>query len=229
MSLEPVSPVQPDGANDLPRSEDDAAFPLPTLRELSLLPLLSGLILVIDELSKNLVEAYLPLYTSWAPFPAIAEYFHLTHATNTGAAFGMFPDGSLFFSLVAAGVAVVILVYNYGLPGGQRLLRLALALQLAGALGNLIDRLRQGHVTDFVDVDFSSIVYIPYISDWPIFNVADLSIVTGVLVLGWLMLRDQRAARRMHAADLPDATTPIHERSIERPHFRQPADERPSS
>jgi signal peptidase II len=159
-----------------------------TLGERSWLFLVTASVIIIDHLTKLAIEAWLPLNHSWAPWPDRLPMIRLTHVSNTGAAFGMFPSGRLVFALIAAVVALVILAYNYRLPAGQRLLRLALGLQLAGALGNLIDRVRLGHVTDFVDI-----------GPWPVFNVADMSIVAGVIILGFLMVQEQRAEKRRAA------------------------------
>ncbi|MCA9961750.1 MAG: signal peptidase II [Chloroflexota bacterium] len=200
--------------------DEDAPLPRPSLGELSVVGIVLTIVLILDQFTKYLVEAHLPLYTNWVPFPRLAHYFQIIHATNTGAAFGLFPDGSIFFMIVAVAVAAVILYYNYTLPAGQRLLRIALGLQLAGALGNFIDRMRIGHVTDFIDIDISSIIYIPYISDWPVFNVADMSIVSGVIIMAWLMWREYRHMQ----ATTPSSETP-HERSLDESEFRAPADE----
>jgi signal peptidase II len=134
-----------------------------------------------DQLTKAAIEQSLPLNASWAPIADVAHLFRFTHVSNTGAAFGLFPTGSLLFAVVAVAAGMAILVYNLQLPAGSLLLRLALGLQLGGALGNLADRLRLGHVTDFLDV-----------GPWPVFNLADMAIVAGVLLLGLLMLLDER-------------------------------------
>ena len=156
----------------------------PSTAQRSLLLLVAATVIVVDHISKLYVESWLPLNRSWAPFPEVAHLFRITHVTNTGAAFGLFPGGSLFFTVVATGVAIFILFYNYGLPAGQYPLRIALGLQLGGALGNLIDRLRLGHVTDFLDF-----------GPWPVFNLADTSIVAGVIILAVLMVQEQRELR----------------------------------
>lgn len=162
----------------------------PTLAQRSLLLLVAAAVILADQISKWLVEHQLPLSSSWAPLPELDHLFRITHVSNTGAAFGLFPGGSLLFGLIAAFVALVILYYNFQLPAGNRLLRLALGLQLGGALGNLVDRFRIGHVTDFLDF-----------GRWPVFNLADTSIVAGVVLLALLLLVEEREARR---AKLPD-------------------------
>jgi signal peptidase II len=152
-----------------------------------------------DQATKVAVERALPLNASWAPFPDLVPFFCLTHVSNTGAAFGLFPTGSLLFAVIAVAVSLFILVYNFRLGTGELLLRYALGLQLGGAVGNLIDRLRLGHVTDFLDF-----------GPWPVFNLADMAVVGGVLVLGLLMLQEerenlQRRRRAQAHGEPPDA------------------------
>jgi signal peptidase II len=165
--------------------EETTAQPAASFAERTMLILIAAMVIVLDHITKLLVESSLPLYSSWTPFPEWLPFVRITHVSNTGAAFGIFPEGSSFFMIVAIIVSAVILLYNFQLPAHHRPLRLALGLQLGGALGNLIDRFRLGHVTDFVDI-----------GPWAVFNVADLSIVTGVVVLGFIMLIEQRQSRQ---------------------------------
>jgi len=168
-----------------PTELETAAAPKPaSTAQRSLLLLIAATVIVVDHASKLYVESWLPLNRSWAPLPELAHLFRITHVTNTGAAFGLFPGGSLFFTVIATIVAIFILYYNYQLPAGQVPLRIALGLQLGGALGNLVDRLRLGHVTDFLDF-----------GPWPVFNLADMSIVAGVVVLAVLMVQEQKELR----------------------------------
>jgi signal peptidase II len=154
------------------------APPATTYERASLL-LVATLIIIFDHLTKLIIEAALPLYQSWTPFEAL-PFVRITHVSNTGAAFGIFPEAGLFFMIIAIIVTLFIVAYNYQLPGQHRLLRLALGLQLGGAIGNLIDRFRLGHVTDFVDI-----------GPLAVFNVADAAIVCGVAALVVVMLRDE--------------------------------------
>lgn len=167
-------------SSDLTQTDSQVEQPATTKQRLWAL-LVAALVIVLDQLSKLFIETRLPLNHAWAPFPEFAHLFRFTHVSNTGAAFGLFPGGSAVFTVIAFVVAAIILVYNFGLPGGHYLLRLALGLQLGGALGNLIDRFRLGHVTDFLDF-----------GPWPVFNLADTSIVSGVIILGFLMVLEQR-------------------------------------
>lgn len=148
--------------------------------EIVILFLVMAIVLIVDQWTKHIVETWLPLNTTWAPIPGLASIFRVSHVANTGAAFGLFPTGSAIFTVVAILVAVFIVVYNFRLPAHHVLYRVALGLMLGGALGNLIDRLRQNHVTDFMDF-----------GPWPVFNVADFCVVSGVIILAILMLREQ--------------------------------------
>ena len=108
-----------------------------------------------------------------------------THARNTGTAFSLFQGHSNILSFVAI-FAVAVLLWVYATTGARSfVLRFALGLQLGGALGNLLDRLRLGYVTDFVDV-----------GPWPIFNVADSAISVGMVLMVWYFVtaKDEGAA-----------------------------------
>lgn len=135
-------------------------------------------VILLDQLSKRWIERTLPIYESIVPFPALRNFFTLTHFTNTGAAFGLFRDRGLLFVVIPLVVIVTIVVYARYLPIQRRLVRFALGLQLGGAIANnLIDRPRQGHVTDFI-----------YFHFWPAFNIADMAIVSGVVLLAYALL-----------------------------------------
>ncbi|KYH32566.1 lipoprotein signal peptidase [Moorella mulderi DSM 14980] len=136
--------------------------------------LLAALVLGIDQLSKYIIRANFQPNES---LPVINSVFHLTYVNNPGAAFGLLAYKTPVFVSVTLLVAVIILVAYRFLPPGRILLRLALALMLGGALGNLIDRLRFGYVVDFLDFRI-----------WPVFNLADIAIVSGVILLCWELL-----------------------------------------
>jgi len=150
------------------------------------LPMIAAVIAAVDQWSKGLIEKNLPLGGTYVPFPALEPWFKLVHFTNTGAAFGLLQGQGSLFVLVALVVIVAVLIYARQLPGDSWIVRLCLGLQLGGAIGNLVDRLQQGHVTDFLlfTLPVGDRVYM-----WPAFNVADSSIVVGVIGLALLLLR----------------------------------------
>ena len=131
------------------------------------------LVFAADQISKYLVRSHLVLGQSWPPDAPI----RLTFQTNTGAAFGLLQDQGLFLMLVALVVIGVILFYHRFLGQDTWLIRASLGLQLGGALGNMVDRVRDGFVTDFIDLQV-----------WPIFNLADSSICVGVAILAYYLL-----------------------------------------
>lgn len=144
------------------------------------IPLLGpgGLIFLLDQLSKLWVLNNLEWGESWYPIPALKPLFSLTLVTNTGAAFGLFKDGGLLFTILALVVVAGILYYERRIPLHPIWLRAGLGLVLGGAAGNLVDRLRFGQVIDFIDFGF-----------WPIFNLADSAIVLGVSLLALYLAR----------------------------------------
>jgi len=150
-------------------------------------------VLVLDQLTKIWVSTSLAEGGWWSPLPGLWRIFRITHITNSGAAFGIFPNQGNFFIVIAVVVALAIVLYYRYLPTGSWLVRLSLGLQLGGAIGNLLDRVRYGHVVDFIDIGF-----------WPIFNVADMAIVTGVGILAYCLWRDDRVAQDLTLAPADD-------------------------
>lgn len=135
--------------------------------------LVSAVVVVIDQITKALTRTYLDLYDS---VPVIPNFFHLTYVTNDGMAFGLnFPGGIYVFSIISIILTGVIFVYLWKEQYNHFLMRLSLALILAGAIGNLIDRLLFGKVVDFFDFMFGNY-------HWYIFNVADSSVTIGMTI-----------------------------------------------
>jgi signal peptidase II len=144
---------------------------------------IAGFIVFLDQLTKELVRRNLAFEEMWAPWEWLLPYARLVNWRNFGAAFGMFQNGRVVFTILGIVVSILIIYYFPRIPRQDRLLRLALAMQLGGALGNLIDRLTQGYVTDFISV-----------GRFPVFNVADACISIGAVLLVvsvWLQDRDQ--------------------------------------
>jgi len=134
-------------------------------------------LLVLDQVSKALVRQHMVLHQS---IPLIgSDFLRLTYVLNPGIAFGLRSIGVtplLIFGWVAA---VVLAYYLFKLVRRGDPLRWPVSLFLAGAVGNSIDRLLFGQVTDFVDVDFPDFI----MERWPIFNVADSCVTIGIALL----------------------------------------------
>lgn len=142
------------------------------LREYLVLLMMAGLIVLVDQWTKWLVRTSLPPGGVWAPWERLLPYVRIVHWYNSGAAFGMFQGWGMVFTVLAIVVSILILYYYPRLPAGEWAWRVAMWMQLGGAVGNLIDRLTQGQVTDFIAV-----------GSFPVFNVADSSITLSVFVL----------------------------------------------
>src|SRR5437763_6175295 len=107
----------------------------------------AALVVIGDQITKRLIDAHLGLYESW---PAESWPVHFTHAANSGAAFSILQDQTTFLIVTSLiGLAAILLFFFYP-PFEHPLLRAALGLQLGGAIGNLLDRVRYGVVTDFI-------------------------------------------------------------------------------
>ena len=174
----------------------------PTLLEFVFPLIVAVIALAIDQLTKRWVEINIPLGFTIAPVQFVSPYLTLTNVQNSGAAFSIFQNGRVFFIIVAFIVSILIIYYAPRLPHGDWVSRLALGLQLAGALGNLIDRLRQGYATDFIHLQIPQIGF-----DWPVSNVADICIVSGVIILIITTLLQERREKEngKSAGDVPAA------------------------
>lgn len=135
---------------------------------------LAVITLTLDQFTKYLVRELLAYRAS---FPDVG-FLRFTHTHNTGSAFGILQGQNfplIFVSFI--GIAVLLAIY-FSQPRPGNLLRFSLGLMMGGAVGNLVDRLHQGWVTDFIDI-----------GPWPVFNLADASIVTGLALMAWIFLR----------------------------------------
>ncbi len=150
--------------------------------------LVVSVVLAVDQLTKYIVVENLRLHESWPE----DGFFRFTYGTNSGTAFGLFQNQT-FFLIIFSAVAIGFIYYFYrshSMP--SLLLRLAMGLQLGGALGNLLDRVRAGKVVDFLDV-----------GQWPIFNIADSAIVTGItlLIVITFFARDEKSKQENDAGE----------------------------
>lgn len=143
-----------------------------------------GAITASDQATKMLIVTKYQLGESTT---VIENFFNITYVRNFGAAFGMLanmaPDFRDWFFLSLPPIAMIIIVVLLrGVPPTDRVQTIALSLVFGGALGNYLDRLRFGFVVDFLDFHYKN-AYV-----WPAFNVADMSIVSGVSLLFWQMM-----------------------------------------
>jgi signal peptidase II len=155
-------------------------------------------LLTLDQVTKWLVAQNLAVGEMWAPIPALSKLFTITHVRNTGVAFGQLPGIGWLFMLVNFAVAVGILIYYPRIPAGQWQLRLASALIMTGALGNMINRLwTAAHFAQDTGSLWSALP-LAYVTDfmdfkiWPVWNVADLCVVSGTALLAWTMWRTEQ-------------------------------------
>ena len=180
---------------DEPPAAEPAPIPDPVIVQAS--PLVSpleliaiGTIVVVDQISKFIVKATLPLYAKKVVIPNLLD---VTHVQNSGAAFGLlnaadFPYKSAVMIGIATLALVAISLYARQLGAHERLSRYGLALILGGAFGNLLDRAIAGYVVDFVDVYWGEAHF------WA-FNVADAAITVGAI----LVLLEMIGVGRRHA------------------------------
>lgn len=142
--------------------------------------IISIFILLIDQVTKALASIYLTLNKS---IDIITNFFSLTLTNNYGAAFGIFKHNNVLLILVTLIILLVLYKYMYSFKKNRRN-NIAFGLILGGIFGNLIDRILKGYVIDFLD--FKIFNY-----DYPVFNIADIAIVVGVILLGYAILRKE--------------------------------------
>lgn len=134
-------------------------------------------VVILDQFSKYIVVENMSLGES---IPIIEEVFHLTYILNPGAAFGMFAHNRLFFIAIAIVVIGIIIWARKEILASPWEVKAGCGLFLGGAIGNLIDRARQGLVIDFFDFRI-----------WPVFNIADIAICIGVGLIIWNLLKTE--------------------------------------
>lgn len=147
---------------------------------------LIAFIILFDQVTKFIVRQQMYLGQSWPEGWPV----RFTRVNNSGSAFGLFGDQTIFLiiaSIIAIGVMVMF--YRQASAAGSGLLRFSLGLQLGGALSNLADRIRDGYVTDFIELP-----------RWPVFNVADSAITIGIVMLVIVVLFFDRSRARAKPA-----------------------------
>jgi len=168
---------------DRPRSSDAAAQ-----QKGALYATVIGAVIVLDVITKVIVQRTLPEYH---PIPVLGDFFRLTYIFNPGAAFGLhLGQSSRFIFMALAIVAVAVLyVFYRSTPASDRVRLFAIALVSGGAIGNLIDRVREPRgVIDFLDFGIGA-------TRWPVFNVADIAVTCGAVLLAISLWREDQRIR----------------------------------
>lgn len=170
-------------------------------RWLLVLPLIAGM-LALDLVTKEIALDNLARGQTAEPIPALVPYFQFTLSYNTGAAFGIFPDASNIF-LVIAIIVVIGLLFFYGrIPDEAHISRMAVGMVVGGALGNAVDRIQHGHVIDFIHYR------VPPLDISNVSNLADHAIVLGVLLIffdSWRLDRIEAQREAAEAANVQQA------------------------
>jgi signal peptidase II len=196
-------------------------------------------VVVLDQITKLLVKGFsIPLLGFYhegmalgQSIPLLGDFLRLTYVENPGMAFGIEVGGRLFITIFSIVASVGIAYYLYRVRMEAFVIRLALALILAGAIGNLIDRVLYGvifgeaslffgKVVDFVDVDFLDLDFLNiHMTRWAVFNVADAAVSTGVLLMLVFHRRFTQAESASPVVSEPGADQlPAGDRSAEPTH-----------
>ena len=150
--------------------------------DLSRFYLLILLIIGLDQGSKKAAKWFLALNQSVTVIPGVLSF---THIQNPGAAFGILKYQTPLLLLITISLIFVVILFRNKLPNQAATFRYGLALGLGGAIGNLIDRIRIGKVIDFLDLDFWPL------QNWPIFNLADISILAGAALIFFYLIQEE--------------------------------------
>ena len=150
--------------------------------------LVSAAVILIDQVTKWVIKATMDLHQT---IEVLGDFFTISFILNSGIAFGLFDDSSSAIKrpllIIISIVALAIIVYIFfSLPKSVRMSGLSMGLIFGGAIGNMIDRIAKGQVVDFLDFDFPNITikFLKiHMTRWPTFNVADMSVLTGIAIL----------------------------------------------
>ena len=137
-----------------------------------MITIITIIILIVDICSKIVVTKYIGLGES---IKVIDKFIYLTHVRNTGVAWSLFDNNKYFVLIVSAMIIVGFMEYIYRNKPKNKSEKIAYGFILGGALGNFINRIANGYVTDFIDINLFNY-------DYPIFNLADTFIVFGVII-----------------------------------------------
>ena len=166
---------------------------------------MAAIVIVLDQITKQIITSTLEPGETWLRQSPV----QITYVRNSGSAFGLFQNQT-FPLIIASFIAIAfILFYFRNTVKPPAIVIAAMGMQLGGAFGNLIDRIRLGYVVDFIDVQF-----------WPIFNVADSSISISLVMLAFYVLVLDKSGKKPKVPDVaptPSADFPTPERTIAEP------------
>ena len=157
------------------------------------------IVLFLDQVTKIFINKSMQLYQS---FRVLGDFFRITYVENSGMAFGLKVGHGGFFTVFAVIASLAIMFYLLKMKGEKFIARFSMALILGGAIGNLWDRLTRGSVVDFLDFEFFDInipafqfLFFDFpgytLNRWPVFNVADIAITAGMLLLFVFILTEK--------------------------------------
>lgn len=160
---------------------------------------ITALVILLDQVTKIAIHESMRLYQS---IHILGSFFRITYVENTGMAFGIKVGNSGFFTVFAGIASLAIMFYLFKMRGERFIARFSMALILGGAIGNLWDRMIRGSVVDFLDFEFFDInipafqfLFIDFpgysLDRWPVFNVADIAITVGMLILFIFILTEK--------------------------------------
>ena len=137
----------------------------------------SIVIVLADQALKALTHQYMALNQS---IPLVDSVIKLTYVRNTGVAFSLFIGFSPYLAVVGAIVVAAVVYFHYQLPAKNKMVQLGLSFILGGSMGNLVDRIMRGYVIDYFDITI-----------WPVFNLADMMINIGVIMLAYKLFEEE--------------------------------------
>tara|TARA_Y100000994_G_C15513809_1_gene368698 strand:- start:10 stop:504 length:495 start_codon:yes stop_codon:yes gene_type:complete len=150
------------------------------------IPLIIIVFFLLDQISKEIVLRTLKVGSSVPD----EGFFRFTHVRNFGSAFSIIQDANLFLTIVGIFAIILIMYFLIFVAKGSIILEISISLQLSGAFGNIIDRIRLGSVTDFIDV-----------GAWPVFNIADSCISVGMAMLAFYLYVNWKEERKANEKD----------------------------
>ena len=160
---------------------------------------IAAVVIILDQWSKSWVRQTIPLGGEVYPIPFLEPFFRFTYWHNTGAAFGIFQNANIPLLILTSIISILIIAYYHKVYEEPLVFKISMGLLLGGAVGNIIDRIQFGYVTDFVSL-----------GRFAVFNVADSSVTIGVILMLLGMLIHEHKQKAAHQADEIDREK-IHE------------------